>query len=242
MTHFTNKDKVFSKPLTSVSAFEFNEEVTKVFDDMISRSVPGYDLLVKIIALYADIFVTDKSHVYDLGCSTGVVSNVIAEQTKKNTDCRIIAVDNSHPMIEQCKETHRNLSIEWICDDIQNISVSNASLVVLNLTLQFIKPEDRQSLLARVVKGMNPGSALVLSEKIAFDDNDVQKNMSELYHGFKKIQGYSDLEISQKRQALENILIPDTSETHINRLKQIGFNQIYCCFQCFNFVSYLAIK
>jgi tRNA (cmo5U34)-methyltransferase len=236
----TKRDDVFSKPLSDIKAFEFDENVTQVFRDMISRSVPGYDLLLRLIGLYASVFVTDKSNVYDLGCSLGEASLIVANQTK-TVDCAIIAIDNSEPMIKQCLE-HSTQNISWVYGDIQQVEIQKASMVILNLTLQFIDPNERDVLITKIYQGMQPGGILVLSEKILLNDSAENDCMVELYQAFKKTQGYSDLEISQKRTALENVLIPDQQSTLHQRLNQTGFNQIYQCFRCFNFVSYLAIK
>lgn len=241
MTKPSNKDRVFAKPLSNVKAFEFNEEVTRVFQDMITRSVPGYELLLQMIALYASAFVRDQSNIYDLGCSLGEVSRLIAGQTRK-LDCAIIAVDNSPSMIRKCRQLGDFGNIDWRCDDIQNIEISNASMVVLNLTLLFIDREQRQSLITGIARGLNEGGVLVLSEKILLDPELENQRMVQLHQAFKKMQGYSDLEISQKRTALENVLLPDSQAVHQQRLKQAGFAEIYECFRCLNFVSYLAIK
>lgn len=237
----SNKDRVFAKPLSDVKAFEFNEDVTRVFQDMITRSVPGYELLLQMIALYASVFVRDKSNIYDLGCSLGEVSRLIAEQTRK-LDCAIIAVDNSPSMIRKCQQFGDSGNIDWRCDDIQNIEISNASMVVLNLTLLFIDRDQRQSLITGIARGLNEGGVLVLSEKVLLDPELENQRMVQLHQAFKKMQGYSDLEISQKRTALENVLLPDSQAMHQQRLKQAGFSEVYQCFRCFNFVSYLAIK
>ena len=237
----SNKDRVFAKPLSDVKAFEFNEDVTRVFQDMITRSVPGYELLLQMIALYASVFVRDKSNIYDLGCSLGEVSRLIAEQTRK-LNCAIIAVDNSPSMIRKCQQFGDSGNIDWRCDDIQNIEISNASMVVLNLTLLFIDREQRQSLITGIARGLNEGGVLVLSEKVLLDPELENQRMVQLHQAFKKMQGYSDLEISQKRTALENVLLPDSQAMHQQRLKQAGFSEVYQCFRCFNFVSYLAIK
>ena len=237
----SNKDRVFAKPLSDVKAFEFNEDVTRVFQDMITRSVPGYELLLQMIALYASVFVRDKSNIYDLGCSLGEVSRLIAEQTRK-PDCAIIAVDNSPSMIRKCQQFGDSGNIDWRCDDIQNIEISNASMVVLNLTLLFIDRDQRQSLITGIARGLNEGGVLVLSEKVVLDPELENQRMVQLHQAFKKMQGYSDLEISQKRTALENVLLPDSQAMHQQRLKQAGFSEVYQCFRCFNFVSYLAIK
>jgi len=237
----SNKDRVFAKPLSDVKAFEFNEDVTRVFQDMITRSVPGYELLLQMIALYASVFVRDKSNIYDLGCSLGEVSRLIAEQTRK-LDCAIIAVDNSPSMIRKCQQFGDSGNIDWRCDDIQNIEISNASMVVLNLTLLFIDRDQRQSLITGIARGLNEGGVLVLSEKVVLDPELENQRMVQLHQAFKKMQGYSDLEISQKRTALEDVLLPDSQALHQQRLKQAGFSEVYQCFRCFNFVSYLAIK
>jgi tRNA (cmo5U34)-methyltransferase len=242
MTDSPHHDRVFAKPLMSVKAFEFDDEVARVFDDMISRSVPGYDLILKLIALYADIFVSPGSAVYDLGCSTGLAARVVALQTR-GRGIQLHAVDNSPSMIEQCRSKHPDLdNVRWHCRNVEDMQISGASMVVLNLTLQFISPPQRSALLQCIYDGLLPGGVLVLSEKLAFDDAREQQTMTELYQAFKKHRGYSDLEIAQKRTALENVLIPDTPATHLARLKGCGFEPVYQTFQCLNFSSFIALK
>ena len=242
MSEDKNRDRVFARPLSEVRAFEFNETVANVFQDMISRSVPGYSLLLRMIGLYADIFVTAGSRVYDLGCSLGDASLLIAEQSR-DIDCNIIAVDNSPAMIEKSRQLDSSAGrIEWRCEDIRQTKIEQASMVVLNLTLQFLPPAERQPLVQRIFTGLIPGGVLVLSEKVVFEDSTESDRMMQLYQGFKKTMGYSDLEISQKRNALENVLIPDSDLQQRQRLVEAGFGEVYQCFRGFNFVSYLAIK
>ncbi len=242
MSRGSNEDKVFSRRLSEVRAFEFNDRVARVFHDMISRSVPGYPLLLHMIGLYAAIFVREQSRVYDLGCSLGDATRMIATQVR-DLDVEIIAIDNSSAMIERCREQGtEDGRIDWRCEDIRESEIEAASLVVLNLTLQFLQPEERAGLLGRVFEGLQPGGVLVLSEKVVFDSAEEDQRMVQLHQAFKKTMGYSDLEISQKRSALENVLIPDSEQLHIRRLRDIGFDEVYQCFRCFNFTSYLAIK
>ena len=236
------RDQVFARPLSDVKAFEFNEKVAGVFRDMISRSVPGYELILHMIGLYANVFVQPQSYVYDLGCSLGEASQIVAEQAAYD-DCSIIAVDNSAAMIEKCKQRYdASSNIEWLCDDIENVDINNASLVILNLTLQFIEVEKRQQMIDKIYSGLNQGGVLVLTEKILLDEKLENDRMVQLYQAFKKTQGYSDLEISQKRTALEKVLVPDHPAQHQLRLELAGFSEIYQYFRAFNFVSYLAIK
>ena len=242
MSDRAGRDRIFARSLSEVRAFEFNEEVANVFEDMISRSVPGYSLILRMIGLYADIFATPGSRIYDLGCSLGAASLVIAGQTR-GRDCRIVAIDNSKAMIDRCqRHESRMSSIEWRCQDIRETELESASMVVLNLTLQFLSPEERPGLIKRIFQCLDPGGVLVISEKIVFEDALENRRMTELYQGYKKTMGYSDLEISQKRNALEKVLLPDTGACHEGRLEEAGFGEIYQCFRGFNFVSYLAIK
>jgi tRNA (cmo5U34)-methyltransferase len=167
-------------------------------------------------------------------------------QRISHESCRIIAEDNSTAMTERCrsileKEEHP-VAVDVICADIRDIKVEQASLVVLNFTLQFIPPEQRQALLDHIYAGLLPGGVLVLSEKLAFSDAEEQAFQQQMHLAFKKANGYSEMEISQKRTALENVLIPDSIEVHRQRLHQAGFHRSYRWFQCFNFVSLVALK
>ena len=246
-------DTLYSKELTDISHFSFNDEVVNVFPDMIKRSVPGYNTILGMISDLAGRYVQANSTCYDLGCSLGAASLAIRNGIKVS-DCHIIGVDNSEAMITRCEDIVRastnqvgnnQLSAPPItlhCDDIENISIKNASMVVLNFTLQFIPLEQRLALLQRVYDGLLPNGVLLLSEKVVFDDKPHQQLMTELYHNFKRSNGYSDLEIAQKRTALEEVLKPETLEHHKERLKAVGFNSADTWFQCMTFASLIAIK
>lgn len=240
MSEFSKKDQVFSRPFSEVKAFEFNQQVSEVFDDMINRSVPGYDLLLKLAVLTAEFCVETEGRVYDLGCSTGMMSRVIAMQLVQRS-AEIIAVDNAPAMINLCKQRHAELPVQFVCDDITDYPLDACDLVLLNLTLQFVDPSLRTGLMKNIYNALKPGGAVFLTEKVKVEGTkgDV---VQELYQGFKKLQGYSDLEISQKRTALEHVLIPETHSSHVERLKDCGFNNILELFHCFNFVCFVAIK
>jgi tRNA (cmo5U34)-methyltransferase len=161
-------------------------------------------------------------------------------------DVDIISVDNSPAMVSKCldyvERDHGAPPVKVICDDLVNVTPESASFVVMNFTLQFIAEQQRLPLLRKIYAGMNPGGALLLSEKICFDDDQQQAWMTELHHEFKKANGYSELEISQKRSALENVLRPESVPEHHQRLLDAGFSRVVTWFQCFNFVSLLAVK
>ena len=245
MSNDSSKDNLFSKPLTHLVDFAFDEQVASVFPDMIRRSVPGYETVIAMLGVFASDFIKANTHVYDLGCSQGAATLALRRHIRE-PGVKLIAVDNSEAMIERCKaNVAADLSptqVAFYCEDIQQVPVENSSLVALNYTLQFIPLQQRDSLISRLYQGMNQGAALVISEKIAFDQKQQHQHFTDLHHQFKSLNGYSDLEISQKRQAIENVLVPETLDAHFARLKAAGFNHVYCWFQCFNFASLVAIK
>ena len=239
------KDTLFAEPKDMIVDFEFDDSVAGVFSDMIRRSVPGYGTLVTLTGLLAEQYVKPQSQVYDLGCSLGAITLSVLHRIR-NTHCRIIAVDNSKAMVERCKQNlpqdFGNTSIEVRCADMLDVKIQQASVVVINLTMQFIEPAQRLNLLRTIYDGLLPGGALILSEKIAFAKPEDQSFQDNMHIAFKKANAYSELEISQKRTALENVLIPDSIETHVDRLHKAGFKSVHQWFQCFNFVSFIAIK
>lgn len=239
-----SSDNIYSQPLEAITGFVFDQSVAQVFRDMIGRSVPGYATLVSMLPVLAYEYVRDNTRCYDLGCSLGATTLALRHSIKHD-NVTIVGIDNSDAMIIQCQklinQDTATLPVELYCADICQHEISNASLAVMNFTLQFISPENRLAMLEKIYAGLNPGGALVLSEKLLFDKTQ-QEWMTKLHHTFKKLNGYSDLEISQKRSALENVLIADTLEQHQQRLQQAGFTKILVWFQCFNFVSLLAVK
>lgn len=238
----TFKDSLYARPVTHVNHFQFDKRVVEVFPDMIQRSVPGYQMIISAIGLLAARFSQDNSICYDLGCSLGAASMAMREKIKAK-NCHIIAVDNSKAMVKQFQEhLTAKVGIEIICADVREIEIKNASVVVLNFTLQFIPLEDRLAFLQGIYQGLLPNGLLVLSEKLKFADDKQQQLQTDMHHAFKKAQGYSDLEISQKRSALEKVLIPETFYQHQQRLHQAGFKSVNVWFQYFNFVSMTALK
>jgi len=238
-------DRLFAKPLNPLPDFSFNQEVARVFSDMIRRSVPGYPLLVEQIGLLATRFAQPNSHLYDLGCSLGAVSQQLRKVQVNGA--RVIGVDNSAAMLERCRDclavvsSENLLPVELVQADILQLALQPASVIVMNFTLQFIPPAERLSLLARIRQSLLPGGVLILSEKLRFTDENTQQLLTELHLDFKRQGGYSELEIAQKRDALENVMQPDSLETHQSRLKQAGFSAALPWFQCLNFASILAI-
>ncbi|MBY7789043.1 carboxy-S-adenosyl-L-methionine synthase CmoA [Vibrio fluvialis] len=241
----SNKDTIFSAPIDKIGDFTFDERVVEVFPDMIQRSVPGYANIISAIGMLAERFAKPHSNLYDLGCSLGAATLSMRRNIKQE-GCKIIGVDNSAAMVERCK-LHVNAyrsdtPVEIIEADIRNIDIKNASVVVLNFTLQFLSPKDRYTLLEKIYAGLRPGGILILSEKFVFENQVANELLIDLHHDFKRANGYSELEISQKRSAIENVMRPDSVETHKARFEQLGFSSYEVWFQCFNFGSMFAIK
>lgn len=237
------KDQLYTEPLPDITGFVFDEKVAEVFPDMINRSVPGYATIIDMIGLLALEYARPDSVCYDLGCSLGAATIAIQRATR-DRGCRVVAIDNSEAMLQRFREQARDSldRIELVNSDISAWHYENASFVTLNFTLQFLSPAARLPLLEKLHAAMLPGACLVLSEKVVFDDGDEDRFHDRLHTLFKRANGYSELEISQKRAALENVLIRDSIDTHKRRLHEAGFNRVYCWFQCFNFISLVAFR
>jgi tRNA (cmo5U34)-methyltransferase len=236
------RDQIFDQENDLVD-FTFDAQVADVFDDMVRRSVPGYQAMIEMIGLSVKTYGQDNTNYYDLGASTGATS-VALSVNNPYTNNRIIAVDNSPSMVKKCQQ---NLAlsennVDVICADINAINFENASIIVLNLTLQFISPKERQTLINKIYQGLNKGGALIVSEKIHFSDDNKQQLMTNLHVDFKRANGYSELEIAAKRQSIDNVLITDDKKTHFQRFEKAGFSISTCHFQCLNFASFLAVK
>lgn len=240
-----DKDRIYTESMAKIADFSFDAQVADVFTDMIERSVPGYRSIITMIETLTEHYAQPGSNLYDLGCSLGA-STLSMRRGITAKGCKIISIDNSGAMVERCRKAverdHNPTAVDVICSDIQDIDISDASVVVLNFTLQFIPPENRTTLLQRICDGMRPGGVLILSEKVRFEDDHVQELLTTIHHDFKRAHGYTDLEISQKRSALENVLIPETIPVQRDRLLQAGFSSVDVWFQCFNFMSMLAVK
>lgn len=254
-----SRDKLYSLPRDRVGQFQFDDDVADVFPDMIARSVPGYASILSVIQQLASRYVRPDSNVYDLGCSLGAATLLIRNQAPPTAT--IHAVDNSAAMIQRLgtrladsaatgnqpdkqaqHESEPQCHVQLHTADIRDVAMSNASLIVLNFTLQFVPAEHRGKLLQSCFDAMIPGAALLLSEKVCFDDQGQQTLLTNLHLDFKRACGYSELEIAQKRTSLESTLIPETIEIHIDRLRKVGFSVATPWFQCFNFASFLAVK
>lgn len=238
-------DKIFSTPLNKIADFSFDENVAAVFPDMIARSIPGYPLMIENIGRLARQYSQPQSTLYDLGCATGTATLSMAKYVS-DSECQIIGLDNSPAMVKQCQQFvsqyHHLCPVTIECADITNYNYQPSSVVLMNFTLQFLAPDSREAMLQKIYNTLLPGGILILSEKFTHADATGNELLIDLHHQFKSDNGYSDLEISQKRTALENVMLTDSMATHISRLETVGFSSIIPWFSCFNFMSLVAIK
>jgi tRNA (cmo5U34)-methyltransferase len=239
-----SKDEVFRDARGNPGSFRFDESVASVFPDMLRRSIPGYEATIEAIGILARRHVTAASRCYDLGCSLGEASWAMRNGIAVD-GCEIHAIDNSPAMVERCREraaaggTRTPVIVTEA--DLREIDVINASMVVMNYTLQFLPVTDRLDVIRGIRDGMTDDGVFILSEKVAEEDPVLDTLIVDLHLDFKRANAYSELEISRKRSALENVLVPEPVSVHLERLRQAGFSHAGIWMKHFNFVSFVAL-
>lgn len=230
-------------------SFKFDARVAEVFNDMISRSVPGYRQILEMLPTLVKQLHQNHGNYYDLGCSLGAgmlaIAQGLSDTDYKSGSGKIIGIDNSTAMLKHARDNLLPLSntqFELHQQNLQDTDINNAAMVLMNFTLQFIPLTERDALVQKIHAGLTTGGAFIVSEKIKFQDNDTQQLFTDIHHQYKADQGYSQLEIAQKRDAIENVLIPETVEAHIKRLTKAGFSVISPWVQNLQFISILAVK
>lgn len=239
------KDKVFSTKLETIAPFEFNEGVASVFDDMVARSIPFYGEIHQLIIDLVMRQYQFKGKIVDLGCSTGttiaMLDTVLASQNDQIP--QFVGIDTSAPMLEKARKKCSDVrNVEFLELDMSDFDFEGTEIVILNYTLQFLKHSARTGLLKKIYDSMVPGGIILLSEKIQSPQAPMQEIITDLYYDFKRRNGYSELEISQKREALENVLVPVTPKEQLEMLEDAGFDHAEMLFRWYNFASYLGIK
>lgn len=239
------KDEVFREEIQQASDFKFGENVARVFDDMVNRSVPFYGEIQRMMAELAADHARKETNVYDLGCSTG--TTMIGMNTMVDPEIRFIGVDDSQEMLDKCdsklKEAGFTRPYQLKCADLsKGIKIENASVVVLCLTLQFVRPIYREQVIQNIYEGLNSGGVLILVEKILAEESQFNRDFIDYYYNYKRRNHYSDMEISQKREALENVLIPYKLSENITMLRDRGFAHCEVFFKWYNFAALIATK
>lgn len=239
------KDKLFMEKKDNLANFNFGKETAEVFDDMLERSVPLYRELERMMGEVAGEFAQNGTNIYDLGCSTGITLLALGKSIDK--DVKFIGVDYSGAMLDKCREKFRgnnfNKEYELVLADLnQPINIANASVVVLNLTLQFVRPLYRDNLIRSIFDGLVDKGCLILVEKVLGNDSTFNSLFIKFYYEMKKRQGYSELEIARKREALENVLIPYRLDENKQLLIRNGFSYSDVFYKWYNFCGMVAVK
>lgn len=241
-----SKDSIFASPMERAGDFDFGERTAQVFDDMLSRSVPFYDevqcMIVEIIAT----LVGQEPLIYDLGCSTGATLLLLASRLRERNP-RLVGIDSSPSMLDRARMKFKgrefSRAVTWEQGDLnERLVFDRADAFILNLTLQFIRPLYREPLVASLHDKLKSGGCLILVEKVVADNSLLNRIYIEKYHAFKKRKGYSDLEIAQKRESLENVLIPYRIVENLELLRRCGFVNPDTFFRWYNFAGFIGIK
>ncbi len=240
------KDEIFKTPGAGKKPFEFNAQVADVFDDMVSRSVPFYNEVLQMSAELAREFYQPDTMIYDLGCSTGAIVRLIEREFGEQT-FSYVGIDSSSEMIDRASSAGTGLKarasrIEFQCADITAVDFTSPSVIISNYTFQFLKPLARRTLLRKIYAALSPGGCLIVSEKCLEDSADMSRVFADRHHAMKERHGYSKLEIAEKRDALENVLIPFRVSENIEMLQEAGFSPVSIFFKCYNFASFVALK
>ncbi|PJB72583.1 MAG: carboxy-S-adenosyl-L-methionine synthase CmoA [Alphaproteobacteria bacterium CG_4_9_14_3_um_filter_47_13] len=241
----TGEDKIFADKDKRISDFTFDENVSNVFDDMVSRSVPFYDEIQRMVCELAADFAVPGTNIYDIGCSTGTTFEAL--HPKIDPSVNFVGIDNSENMLNKAREKLASIMPERKCDLVMadvngGIAIQNASVVTMILVLQFVRPLYRDRLIKKVYEGMNENGCLLLVEKLTSSHTILNRLFIEHYYDYKRRNGYSDTEIAKKREALENIMIPYRPEENIEMLTGAGFRHVEDFFRWYNFTAYVAVK
>lgn len=238
-------DELFREKKKFINDFDFGKDTAQVFDDMLNRSVPFYGEVQRMMAEIAGYFAVGQTNLYDLGCSTGETFLLLDQHVPQ--DVTFIGLDSSEDMLEQARNKMDEAKIthqyDLICSDLnQGVMIDNASVVIMNLTLQFIRPLYREKLVRNVANGMNDNGCFIVVEKVLSPDSLINRLFIKFYYDFKKRSGYNELEIRQKREALENVLIPYHYDENRQLLLSNGFRSCECFFRWYNFCGIIAVK
>jgi tRNA (cmo5U34)-methyltransferase len=242
------EDRLFAQTTSRASDFEFDERVAEVFDDMVERSVPLYLEQQSMIVELARKFWTPGSRVYDLGCSTGTTLVQLARGLPPAV--QLVGYDNALPMLERAKQKldangcGDAVELRWgdLNADPATLDLTDAGIVTLCWTLQFVRPLNRDQLLRRVYDALRPKGALIVTEKTLTTSSDTNRFFVDLYYDFKRRNAYSDVEIGRKREALENVLVPYRIDENLALFRRNGFEIVETFFQWYNFAGFLCVK
>lgn len=239
-------DRLYARPMAVIPPFRFNAPVAAVFDDMVRRSVPGYEDLIALAAGHAAALAPGPRVIYDVGASLATAALAMA-RVRRCPGTRVLAIDRAPAMVAAARRRVAADAPRVPCaqvvvieGDIRALALEPADLIVVYFTLQFVPRADRTRVMAHLASALRPGGRLLLAEKVVREDAAAQARVRRQYQDFKRRQGYSLLEIDQKHRALAGVLEPDTPETHEDRLARVGLPKVARCFDRLGFMAWEA--
>ena len=241
------RDYVFAAEETRSADFEFNEDVAEAFDDMVERSVPFYTEQQRMVREIAKAFWIPGTSIFDFGCSTATTAIGLGLDIP---EAQIVGFDNSWPMIDRASEKVREAGVDErvsirhadLNGKLSELEFKNASVAALCWTLQFVRPLNRDSLIRHIYDSLADNGALIVTEKVLTNNGHANRFFIDFYYDGKRRRGYSDVEISRKREALENVMVPYRMEENIELFKRSGFEIVETFFQWYNFAGFVCIK
>ena len=224
------------------ASWSFDGKTAKSFDKHIYNSIPFYKSMHDIALKFSDFFLSEKSFIYDLGCSTGTfVSKLNKRHNKKKH--KIIGIDVIKKMCDVAKTKNKNSkNVKIVNSKIENLKFKKSALITSFFTMQFIHPSRRQKIFNKVFKSLHWGGCFMLFEKVRYPDARFQDMVSQVYFDYKLEQGFKSDAILNKSWSLKGVMEPFSTAGNIQLLKRAGFKDIVTIFKFACFEGIIAIK
>jgi tRNA (cmo5U34)-methyltransferase len=244
--------------------WQFDDEVARVFDNMLQRSIPDYETMREMVTELGAQFIEYYSNVLDIGTSRGdqiarflskgyedQVERILEDDVPGIEGAEYIGIEISDPMIEAASRRFDGVNnVAIIKHDIREGLPINKwldpgdrlSLVTAVLTMIFVPVEARYRVLSDIHRHLETDGALIMVEKVIGEGPAMDELLVGQYQAFKARQGYTDEDIERKRLSLEGVLVPLQLSSHVANLKAVGFTHVDTFWRCLNFVGIIAVK
>jgi len=234
----TAKDTGYAPP-----RWAFDEEVSRVFDDMLARSIPQIEIMRGLVTDLARAYARPGTTIVDLGCSAG---GAMAPLLEACPDSYFLGVEVSAPMRDRAiRRFVENPRVSILDVDLRRSypeAPAPVSVTLAVLTLQFIPIEHRQRVIRNAFRNTAPGGALIVVEKVLGATSELDDAFVARYLAQKAANGYSSEEIDRKRAALEGVLVPVTAAANEAMIRAEGWEDLDCFFRWCNFAGWIALK
>lgn len=228
--------------------WKFDESVTAVFPDMLSRSIPGYGSMRDSVVRIAKRFLQpghNGLYLLDLGCSRGDTIYEILDSLEPAVEIGCVGVDSSEDMVLSAEHLFRDWdNVSFVCADITNIEIVPSKYAVITsvLTAQFVPLDVRQEFYESIHKGLSYDGVFIVVEKVLGETPTSQALLVDIYHNYKSEKGYTAEQIEEKRKSLQGVLVPLRASENEAMLKDAGFSNVQRFWQCLNFAGWMATK